>query len=394
MSYDSPLLAFLAAAALAGRLGLGMYHSGMARSKNAAAGVLRVVIDLCVVVLSVWLCGYAIYWGDFHAIADANGTFSGQAIFLAVIFLWAMSPIAGAILERATFFPPMLAAFLMAGGLVPLLGYWAYHGWLARLGFVDIGGAGILHLSGGAGALAAAILLGPREGKYNTDGSSNFIPGHNVPFAAAGTIMMIVALLPSIMGSAMLHDADPSRAVAELLVAGCAGGLTSVILGHLRFGKPDLYLSLGGLMGAMVAASGSAGCVSTLAALVIGIIAGVVVPLSVVWLDLAQHIDDPCGGISSHGIAGLVGVIGTGLFLPGSVSHHLSQLGVQLLGAVLIATFAFAANFGLFLLLKKTRHLRLSEAEEFEGADLAQHDLNAYPDFQQTMIKSYHLRQA
>jgi Amt family ammonium transporter len=180
----------------------------------------------------------------------------------------------------------------------------------------------------------------------------------------------------------------------NLLLAAAAGGVASVMLGQFRYYKPDIHLTYAGIVGAMVAISAPAGAVPGIGAVLIGAVAGIIVPLAILMLDVMVRIDDPSGGIAVHGVGAIWGLIATPLLARGlSVGQRFKGLGVQLLGIVAIALLTIALSAALWLLLKRLTKLRVSEADEFDGLDLAEHDIGAYPDFQQNTIKSYHLRE-
>jgi Amt family ammonium transporter len=205
---------------------------------------------------------------------------------------------------------------------------------------------------------------------------------------------MFAGWVPYVPGSRARPRAPLGPGGAERAARRRAAGAAAVLLGHLRYGKPDVTLALLGFLGGLVAITAGAGRVAPPSAVLIGAVAGVIVPLASVFLDLIARIDDPAGGISVHAVGGLWGTLAAGLFLPGSVGARLQQLGVQLLGALAVGVLAFALGAAALYVLRATVGLRAREADEFDGLDLAEHDVGAYPDFQQTTIKSYHLREA
>src|SRR5207253_3116204 len=250
-----------------------------------------------------------------------------------------------------------------------------------------------LHLSGGLCALVAAILIGPRNGKYNRDGSSNGIPGHSAPLASIGAILMFVGWAPAVLGmSSIVSEEEVLIRTSNVLLAAAAGGLASLLFCYHRYGKPDVHLTIVGFLGALVAVSASPGTANHWAVF-IGAIAGIIVPLAAIHIDLTHKIDDPTSGISIHAISAIWGIIAAGALAGGSFIARIKQLGVQLLGLAAIAALTIILSGALLFLLKATVGLRSKEADEFDGLDLAEHDIGAYPDFQQTMIKSYHLRE-
>jgi Amt family ammonium transporter len=285
------------------------------------------------------------------------------------------------------------------------------------MGFVDVAGASVFYVAAGMIGLVGAVLVGPRQGKYNTDGSSNMVPGHNIPLAAAGLALMIVAWLPYVVGAALLHGGNESSGVRpsmpsvvgatllhggnealaaiNVILAGSAALVVGFGMSRSRYGKPDILLSLAGLLGGLVAISASAGVVNPFSAVAIGAVAGWLVIGATVILDLTLKIDDPGGLLAAYIVGGAWGTFAVAIFTPQDRwLHRLELLGVQCLGILAIAVLATILGGAVFALFKVSGKLRISEAEEFDGLDLAQLDLNAYPDCQQTMIKSYHLREA
>jgi Amt family ammonium transporter len=386
------------------RAGQVLYAVGLSRSKNSAAAAVRGVADLCVAVLAFWAVGSAILFQDHNGFFSVRpglllgwSGMTGRHFFYAAVTLMATGVVGGTMGERSKFLPPLAASVLLAAVVLPVAGHWAWEGgWLERLEFFDLAGASVVHLSAGACAAVGAVMLGARTGKYNRDGSANMIPGHNVPLASAGALVMFSAWFPYVIGSAVARGVvgDTLEAPMNVLLAAAAAGAAAIAVAHVRYGKPDVVLTLSGLLGGLVAISAAGGRIGSGSAVVIGAVAGVLVPLAAVSLDLLAHLDDPTAGISIHAVGGLWGTLAVGIFSPGSFVDRLKSLSVQALGAVAIGVLAAGLSAALFAALRATVGLRVNEADEYDGLDLAQHDIGAYPDFQQTMIKSYHLREA
>jgi Amt family ammonium transporter len=390
----------LAAGALLVRVGQTLYYAGLSRSKNAAGAALRNVADVCVSVVAFWAVGQAIEAQMTNGVLGINPRFlvgwegmPATATFAMALVLIGTGVVGGAVAERSKFLPMLAAWAVLAGFVLPVSWFWVKsgNGWLNRLGVIDVAGAGAIHVAAGAFALAGAIIVGPRTGKYNRDGSASMIPAHNVPMAVAGAVTVLVGFIPYVAGC---DTAFATRAAFNTLLAGAAGGLIAITFAHLRYGKADIGLALAGLLGGLVSSTAAAGTVGSPTAFVTGAIAGLVVPISAVLIDLFGRVDDPAGGIAVHGVGGAWGLIAAGFFAPGSFADHLKHLGVNLLALVIFVAFAGGVGFGVFALLRKTVGIRSTEADEYDGLDLAEHDIGAYPDFQQTMIKSYHLREA
>lgn len=398
------LLTVLGAGALLVRVGQALYAIGLGRSKNSAGAATRSLFDLCTAALAFWAMGAAILFQQHNGFFALKGSLvfgwrlapdaAGLIFFHASAVLIATGVLTGTLAERSRFFPACGASILLAGLVVPLAGNWAWGGWLRRLGFIDLAGASVIHLTAGVCAAAGAVLVGARSGKYHRDGSASMIPGHNVPLASAGVLFMLAGWVPYVLGFALAARGPLGAVAFNVLLSAAAGGLAALLLGHFRYGKPDPTLALLGFLGGLVAITAGAAHVSPPSAVVIGAVAGTVVPLTSIVIDLILRIDDPVGGISVHAAGGLWGTLAAGLFAPGPLGERLRQTGVQLLGALAIAAVAAALSIAVMYVLKRTVGLRAREADEFDGLDLAEHDIGAYPDFQQTTIKSYHLREA
>lgn len=393
----------LGAGCLIVRLGLALYGAGVIRSKNSAGAVMRGIGDVCVASLAFWLVGAAIltqehngfFWISRDAIAWHRVDFS-VLFFLLTVVLVGTGAVGGAVAERARFFPLWLASVLLAGLLIPMGANWAWHGWLHHIGVLDVGGGAWLHVTSAACALAAAITVGPRTGKYNRDGSASMIPGHNVPLAGAGVLGVLIGWVPYLVGCVILTGGweDVGTAAGDTILSAAAAGLAAMLLGYFRYRKPDVILTLMGFLGGLVAISPVAGAVGPARAVLIGAVAGLIVPLGAIWIDLFGRIDDPAGAVAIHGIGGAWGTIAGGLLISNSFADRLKLGGVQFTAVIVLGVLSFGLSFALFSLLKSVTSIRASEADEYDGLDLAEHDIGAYPDFQQTMIKSYHLREA
>jgi Amt family ammonium transporter len=293
----------------------------------------------------------------------------------------------GVLAERARFWPILAGSLVLGGLIVPVAMLWAKggHGWLQKLDLIDVGGAAWLHLPGALGAAVGAYFVGPRSGKFNRDGSSTAIPGHSLPLAGIGVFVLLVGFFLFVA---------PGMGSMNVLLAAASGGLAGVLLSHFRYHKPDIHLTLAAVLGALVAISAGADRVPGIAAVLIGAVAGVLIPMAILTLDVVVRIDDPTGQIAIHGLGAIWGLIAAPLLASGlSAGERFKHLGVQLLAILTIGLLTIALSGAIWVLLKNLTKIRASEADEFDGLDLAEHDIGAYPDFQQTMIKSYHLRE-
>src|SRR4051812_13783106 len=348
------------------RLGMAIHAAGMVRSKNSCSILIRSITDICITTLAFWAIGAAILF-SFPKIFDPHLLFSlNSAFFVVCVTLMASGIVTGIAAERSRFFPMCVASILVGAIVVPIIGRWEL-GWLANLGFIDAGRASMIHLTGGLCGAVAAVLIGPRNGKYNRDGSSNGIPGHSVPLAAIGALLMFVSWIPTVLGMSMARTLDdlitPSL---NILLAASAGGAASLLLCYFRYGKPDVHLMIVGFLAALVAISASANVAFGTWAVFIGAVAGFIVPLAAIHIDLRHKVDDPTSGIAIHAVSALWGVFAAGAFAPAlDISHRLRQIGVQFFGLGAIAALTIALSAALFLFLRATVGLRSKEADEF-----------------------------
>jgi Amt family ammonium transporter len=367
------------------RAGFALHSAGISRSKNTISCLFRATIEIAVGILAYWLIGSAIH-GSWREIGHPMGS---TALFLAATFLIGPAVVSGATLERGRAIVGIASAILLTGVLTPLAWKLLQWNWLVSRGFIDEAGAIFIHVSGGLAAAVAAIAIGPRLGKYNRDGSTNVILGHNLPLAAGGILLIFAMWIPYVAGFAS-YGAD---AALNAVLAGAAGVVAAAIYCIARYGRSDVFLVFAGLLGGLVAITAGADLLSPSRAVAVGAVAGVIVPYAVVKLDMFWKIDDPGGGIAIHFIGGIWSALAVAILAPGTWEQRIGRIGAEAAGLGMVVGLTLAASCLVFFALRVTVGVRLSEADEFEGMDLAEHDLNAYPDFQQTMIKSYHLRE-
>ncbi|HWE02155.1 MAG TPA: hypothetical protein VG326_07055 [Tepidisphaeraceae bacterium] len=401
-------LTALGVAALLARVGFALYVAGLVRAKNSAGTVLRILCDVCVATLAFWAVGIAIlfqphnsfFWIERKLLVGITDLPTDAVFFHFAMILTASGIVCGAVAERFKFLPLCGASILLAGLIFPVAGHWAWGGWLSAHGFRDLGGATVLHVSAAVCATVGAIVVGPRGGKFNRDGSSTMIPGHNVPFASFGAMLILVGFIPYVAGVLMMRPqlGDPSlpgHGALNVLLSAAAAGVGGMILSHFRYRKIDIGVVLMGFLGGVVASSAAGNLMSSVAAVATGIIAGFLVPWAAIAIDLRLRVDDPAGVIAVHGVGGAWGTIAIALFSSAyPIGARMRLLSWQIIGIVIIAAMSGLLSATLFITLKKTVGIRSREADEFDGLDLAEHDIGAYPDFQQNTIKSYHLREA
>jgi Amt family ammonium transporter len=379
--------------------GFAMLEAGLVRSKNTTEILTKNVALYAIACIMYLLCGYAIMYDKSLLLAGitANGvtgadepaTYAPSADFyFQVVFVaTAMSIVSGAVAERMKLWAFLLFAVFMTGVIYPVEGSWTWgkqavfglYG-LEGLGFSDFAGSGIVHMAGASAALAGVLLLGPRRGKYRADGSVAAIPGANLPLATLGTFILWMGWFGfnggSVLATASVESANAVAVVFLNTNTAAAGGLVAALVtARTLFGKADLTMALNGALAGLVAITAGPDTPTPILATLFGAIGGVLVVLSIIGLDKLQ-IDDPVGAISVHGVVGLLGL----LLVP--VTNDNASFTGQLIGAATIATWVFVTSFVVFLIIKLSPlGIRVSEEEEYEGVDLSECGLEAYPEF-------------
>jgi Amt family ammonium transporter len=382
--------------------GFAMLEAGLVRGKNTVEILTKNVALYSIACLMYLIVGYNIMYGDAVSsiipglsffldpdnsvddVLKSGGEiyYSGLSdFFFQVVFVaTAMSIVSGAVAERMKLWAFLLFAVVMTGFIYPVEGYWKWGGgFLDAMGFLDFAGSGVVHLAGASAALAGVILLGARKGKYGKDGRVNAIPGANLPLATLGTFILWLGWFGFNGGSELkISNIEEANAVAMVFVntnTAAAGGLVAALmLSRLWFGKADLTMALNGALAGLVAITAEPLTPSPVLATIVGIIGGLIVVPSIVFIDKAK-IDDPVGAISVHGVVGTWGLIAVGFTNPdGSVIK-------QLIGAGAIFAWTFGTSFIVWLIIKAIMGVRVSEEEEMEGVDIAECGLEAYPEF-------------
>jgi Amt family ammonium transporter len=379
------LWVLFAVAALLLRAGFALNLAGISRSKNTVSTLFRAMLEIAIGVLAYWLIGAAIH-GSWREIGNPRGF---NALFVAATFLIGPAVIAGAALERSRTVVSVASAVMLTGIVTPVAWKILQCNWIVETGFIDEAGAVFIHFSAGIAAAVIALLLGPRFGKYNRDGSTNAIMGHNLPLATAGILLIFIMWIPYVAG----FGVDGPRAALNAVLAGSAGLVAASIYCLVSYGRQDIFLVYAGMLGGLVSVTAGADRLMPISAVAAGAIAGIIVPYASVRLDLVWKIDDPAGGIAIHGLGGLWSAIAIAILAPGSWSQRAGRLGGEAVALAIVAVLTLAVAGAVFVVLRSTVGIRLRETDEFDGLDLSEFDLNAYPDFQQTTIKSYHLRE-
>ena len=378
--------------------GFAMVETGFTRAKNAVNIMMKNLMDFSIGSLAYWAIGFGLMFG-----VSSTGWFGTSEFFLSdfspdgdpwVLAFWmfqvvfaatAATIVSGAMAERTRFVSYLIYSFVVSALIYPIFGSWAWgglfngKGWLENLGFIDFAGSTVVHSVGGWAALAGAIVLGPRLGKYLKNGQIKPILGHNMPLAALGVFILWLGWFGFNPGSTTTADKSIAMIFVNTNLAAAAGSISAMAISWMKFGKPEVGMSLNGVLAGLVAITAGCANVTPSSAIIIGLIAGVLVVLSVLFFDRIR-IDDPVGAISVHGINGAWGTLAAGLFDMSGFS--LKVVGVQLLGMAACFLWVFPIAFGMFKLIHATIGLRASQEEEMEGLDFAEHGGNAYPDFE------------
>ncbi|MEP5764144.1 MAG: ammonium transporter [Halieaceae bacterium] len=380
--------------------GFAMLEAGLVRGKNTTEILTKNVALFAIACTMYMVCGYAIMYpelgssmlagitGDGVAGADEPATYAPSAdFFFQVVFVaTAMSIVSGAVAERMKLWSFLAFTVVMTGFIYPMEGNWTWGGeavfgmyTLGDLGFSDFAGSGIVHMAGASAALAGVILLGARKGKYGPDGQVNAIPGANLPLATLGTFILWLGWF-GFNGGSVLATASVENANAVAVVfmntnaAACGGLIAALLTARLVFGKADLTMSLNGALAGLVAITAEPSTPTALQATLFGAAGGVLVVFAIITLDKLR-IDDPVGAISVHGVVGLLGL----LLVP--VTNGDSTLLGQVVGALTIFVWVFVTSLIVWGVLKAVMGIRVSDEEEYEGVDLSECGMEAYPEF-------------
>jgi Amt family ammonium transporter len=376
--------------------GFAMVETGFTRAKNAANIMMKNMMDFCVGSLCFWAVGFGLMFGV------SNGWFGITGFFLSdfgqdqdpwvfafwlfqVVFAGTAATIcSGAMAERTKFSGYLVYAIIVSALIYPIFGSWAWGGlykgggWLEKLGFIDFAGSTVVHSIGAWVALAGIVVLGPRLGKYSREGRPLPIPGHSMTLATLGVFILWFGWFGFNPGSTTTADTSIARIAVNTNLAAAAGAVLAMLVTWLKFGNPDVGLSLNGALAGLVAITAPCNNVSPVSAVIIGAVAGILVIYSVLFWE-RMHIDDPVGAVSVHGTCGAWGTLAAAIF--NETGFSAGVLGVQVLGVVVAFVWAFGVGYILFKIVAATIGLRVSEEEELEGLDLSEHRAEAYPEF-------------
>jgi Amt family ammonium transporter len=317
-------------------------------------------------------------------LADQDTTWIYLFFFFQVVFAaTAVTIVSGAVAERVSFAAYLVVSVVISGLIYPVFGSWAWGGllngggWLEGLGFLDFAGSTVVHSVGGWAALAGALAVGPRVGKYAADGTPQTIPGHSLPQAALGVFILWFGWFGFNAGSTTAASTDIALIAVNTFLAASAGAVAAMAFTWMRSGRPDVGMTLNGVLGGLVGITAGCNAVLPVGAIAIGLIAGVIVVIATQFIE--RRVDDPVGAVAVHGVCGAWGTLAVALFAADGFS--LGQLGVQALGVAAAFLWTFPLAFGLFKLLDATMGLRIDEETETGGLDLHEHGTVAYPEF-------------
>lgn len=382
--------------------GFAMVEAGFTRAKNAVNILMKNLMDFSVGTIAFFLIGFGLMFGKSNGLfgttlfgmsgvepgSDWNWTF---LIFQTVFAATAATIVSGAMAERTKFIGYLVYSFFITLFIYPIFGSWAWGGlldgggWLENLGFLDFAGSTVVHSIGGWLALAGALMLGPRLGKYGPDGKPKAILGHNIPLAALGVFILWFGWFGFNSGSTTTGNGSIGYIAVTTNLAAAAGAIIAMIVSWMIMKKPDASMALNGALAGLVSITAPCDGVSPVGAIMIGAIGGSLVVLSVMFIDNILKIDDPVGAVSVHGVCGLWGTLSVGLFNMDSGLFYgggLKQLSVQALGAGAAFVWAFGLGLALFYGIKKTIGLRVTSEEEVKGLDIGEHGMEAYSGFQ------------
>lgn len=405
---DNIFIFFCAVLVIFMQAGFAFLTAGLTRGKNVGNIMMKNLMDFCVGVLAFAAVGFGFAFGSGNDFIGTSGFFIGSDIAenylssytmsISTFFLFqvafaaaAATIVAGAMAERTKFASYMIYSFMITAFVYPVVVHWTWGGgWLYQFGYHDFAGSGIVHMTGGVAALVGAKILGPRIGKYAADGTARAIPGHSIPFAVIGTMILLVGWFGFNGGSQLFADQFVTPVAVTTVLAGSAGAVVAMLVTWVRSGKPDVAMTANGLLAGLVSITAGCGAVYNWAAAFIGLVGGVLVVFAVEFVDKKLKVDDPVGAVAVHGVCGAWGVIAVGLFAATDAEGFwkkgllygggFDQLVPQLVGVLAIGAWVAITMSLIFLAIKATIGLRVSEQEELEGLDVHEHGYPGYSD--------------
>ena len=379
--------------------GFAFLGAGLIRAKNTTNYMTKSFMDFAIASLSFWAFGFALMWGTSEAGIAGNTNYfltdaaDGQTyvdfVFQMVFAGTAATIVAGAVAERTKTQAYLAYSFIIGAIIYPLYGHWVWGGgWLGAMDKIDLpaaadyAGSGVVHAVGGFVALAGAVVVGPRIGKFNADGSANVLSGHNVGYVVIGTFILFFGWFGFNINTG---DSIGLNAI-NTLMAGATGSIVALYIRLVQTGKADILIACNGALAGLVGITAGAAFVEPWSAVVIGAIAAPIMMAALMLIERVFKIDDPVGAISVHGVTGLWGLLAVGIFANGNngveglVVGEGKQIISQLISMGVVLAWGLVTGFALFMLLKVTMGVRATEAEELEGLDISEHGLPAYGD--------------
>src|SRR5215218_4224632 len=370
--------------------GFAMLEVGFSRMKNVGSVVAKILVNLAIAALLFWAVGFALAFGTGNAIIGTQGWFlavspeqvndvygglswtqvplSAKFLFQVAFCAVSLAVVWGTMLERTKFAVYVVFAVIFAGLIYPMVGHWIWGGgWLTQLGMQDFAGSTVVHLSGAMAALAGTLLLGPRLGKYDDDGRPVTIPGHNMPLAVLGVLILWIGWWGFNPGSTMAATPQIADIALTTNLAAAAGVLGAMAMSYTYRRNVDVGMGGNGAIAALVAITAPCAFVAPWASIVIGFVAGIIMYATLVYVDKIG-VDDPLGAIAAHGMGGIWGTLSCGLFT------------TPALAIVAAGGFVFTASLVVFALLKATIGIRVKPEQELDGLDIHEHGVFGYPD--------------
>lgn len=380
--------------------GFAMVEAGFTRAKNASNIIMKNLMDFALGTLLFFVAGYGLMYGDSIAGLIGGSGFINptdiatpvEILFQTVFCATAATIVSGAMAERTKFVSYLIYSAFISLIIYPIAGHWLWGGgWLSTLsiggyegGMIDFAGSTLVHSVGGWCALVGAKMLGARIGKYKKDGTPNAIPGHNIVIGALGVFILWFGWFGFNPGSTLELSKDIGHIAMTTNLSAALGAITVMVLSWIKYGKPDVSMTLNGALGGLVAITAGCASVSMWGAIAIGTISGFVIIFGVEFVERKLKIDDPVGAISVHGLCGAAGTLAVGIFATegGLLSGGgYGLLAVQAVGVIAYMVWTLVLAFLLFKTIKSTVGLRVTKEEEIIGLDLGEHGTESYSDF-------------
>lgn len=392
--------------------GFAMVETGFTRAKNAGNIIMKNLMDFCIGTPVFWLVGFGLMFGGTGSLVGSIGGLASEAnygtsmlpdgvpffaflIFQTVFCATAATIVSGAMAERTEFSAYCIYSLIISLVVYPISGHWIWGGgWLSQMGFHDFAGSAAVHLAGGVAAFIGAWILGPRLGKYGADGKAHAIPGHSLTLGALGVFILWFCWFGFNGCSTVSMEGEAIQLAGKIFVttnlAAAMATCTAMIVTWIRYKRPDVSMTLNGTLAGLVAITAGCDTVSPLSAAIIGILAGLTVVFGIEWIDQVLKVDDPVGAVGVHCLNGALGTICVGLFSDGTststtglfLGGGFGLLGVQLLGVVAVSAWVAITMVVVFVVIKRTIGLRVSQEEEIAGLDIKEHGLtSSYADF-------------